>query len=90
MSKENLIAAKKKAGVISDYQIFNTPQGRNVLKDLMKNHHFIGPVFDSDPQQMARNEGERNVVLRILHNLQTDATKVLKYLEEIDRENKGD
>lgn len=40
--------------------------GREVLKDMMKAHHFHNSTFDPDPLKLALNEGERNVVLRIL------------------------
>jgi hypothetical protein len=40
--------------------------GQKVLKDMMKAHHFHNSTFNSDPLKLALNEGERNVVLRIL------------------------
>jgi hypothetical protein len=86
MSSEHLKKAKKQAGIISDYQgIFNSPQGRNVLKDMMRAHGFLGSSFSTNVLEMAQKEGERNVVLRILHNLNTNVNDVLKYIDEMQR-----
>lgn len=43
-----------------------SPTGMKVLGDLMKAHYFYSSTFSPDPCSAARNEGERNVVLRIL------------------------
>ena len=40
--------------------------GRRVLEDMMEAHHFMDSSFTPDPYTTAFNEGERNVVLRIL------------------------
>lgn len=51
-----------------DYNmVFNiSDAGREVLKDMMLAHHFYSSSFSPDPYTMAKNEGERNVILRIL------------------------
>lgn len=43
-----------------------SPSGRNVLKDMLAAHYHNASSFSPDPYQTAFNEGERNVVLRIL------------------------
>ncbi|GAG51378.1 unnamed protein product, partial [marine sediment metagenome] len=40
--------------------------GREVLEDMKKAHHFYDSTFDTDPGKFTLQEGERNVVLRIL------------------------
>lgn len=67
---------------ISYQAIFNTPEGQNVLWDMMHTHHMIGSVFSKDPLEMALKEGERNVVLRILQILKIDIATLAKRIEE--------
>lgn len=61
---------------------FRTPHGSRVLHDLISNHHVLGPVFSTDPLEMARKEGERNVVLRILTELNVDQTRLQNLIRE--------
>ena len=53
---------------LEDYNnCFNvSPTGRAVLDDMEKAHFMKSSTFSPDPYETARNEGERNVVLRIL------------------------
>jgi hypothetical protein len=47
--------------------VFNvSPSGQVVLEDLKKAHHFYNSTYTDSPYGTALNEGERNVVLRIL------------------------
>ena len=50
------------------YNLFQqSPNGREVLEDMMKAHHFYDSTFVAgDPYMSALMEGERNAVLRIL------------------------
>lgn len=43
-----------------------SPSGQAVLTDMMKAHKFLDTVFNDNPNVTAFNEGERNVILRIL------------------------
>ncbi len=82
-ASNKLDRAKKRAGLIQDYKrTFETPVGKNVLMDLMRTHHMMGPVMDANPIDMAFKEGERNVVLRILRALNTNAEELYKRLKE--------
>lgn len=45
--------------------VFASPSGQVVLKDMARAHHFESSTFSSDPLLMALREGERNVILRI-------------------------
>lgn len=82
----------KKAKIVADYQhvFIKTEQGRRVLKDLMLAHSFVRPTFSENAMEMARNEGERNVVLRILSLLNIDAQELFRVLDEMDREQKAE
>lgn len=47
--------------------LFNSPDGEIVLNDMKQAHHYNNPSFDPrSPYITSLNEGERNVVLRIL------------------------
>ena len=43
-----------------------SPTGRDILEDLKKAHHYYDSSFSPDSYTTAFQEGERNVVLRIL------------------------
>lgn len=70
---------EKRDMVIRYKRVFDTEDGKKVLHDLMKCCHVMTPTIDPDPLQMAHNEGERSIVLRILRTIQTDP----KQMEEL-------
>jgi hypothetical protein len=48
-------------------QVFGSPEGQKVLKDLMDFGGFMRPSYDpTNPHNTAFNEGSRRVLLRIL------------------------
>lgn len=71
---------KKKRDLIIRYKrLFATEDGKEILHDLMKACHVMNSTLDSDPIQMAHNEGARSIVLRILQTINTDP----KQMEEL-------
>ena len=81
----------KRKKLLADYKAtFESHSGKNVLKDLMKAGHILSSCFDPNDLEMARMEGERNVVLRILSLLDTDIEKAEKYFQEAIGDNDGD
>ncbi len=80
---------KKKLDQVASYQaLFNSPDGKKVLYDLMQVHHVIGSTFSKDTNEMMLKEGERNAILRILNILKIDPQKFLEEIEAgILREN---
>ena len=71
----------------NDYSIiFNSPEGRRVLHDLLKNTHILEPTFSTDPLQMAFNEGARNEALRILSILQFKPEDFVQIAQEVNDE----
>lgn len=77
----------RKVRVISSYQqIFKQPAGKIVLKDLMNRFHVVGSTFDADGREHARKEGERNVVLHIMHEIGVDTNELLKAIEDSQQE----
>lgn len=86
------MANKKKSHVesyaelMSAYQnIFKSPEGELVLKDLMSTHGILSNIYSGDVNQMLIREGERNTILRILSILKIDINSIY---ERIDRETK--
>lgn len=65
--------------LISCYkQIFNTPEGKVVLEDMMIEHKVMDHHCDDmSHAELMRRLGERNVVLRIMTILDNDAEKLL-------------
>lgn len=61
---------------------FSSPHGQAVLKDLISTHQVMKSSFSSDPLEMARMEGERNVVLRILSIRETDTNQIQNLIRE--------
>lgn len=59
-------------------KLFNTDEGQSVLHDLMKTHGVLRSVFSTDPIAMAYAEGQREVVLRIIHILNMVDDEVLE------------
>lgn len=85
MDKRTKEVAKKQISLLQAYQdVFSSREGHIILQDLMKNHHVKGSSFNPDPYVTAFNEGERNVVLRILTKLNIDMKELQKRMEEKD------
>ena len=55
---------------------------REVLKDMCAAHHVFDVGFDSDPIELARMAGERNVVLRILTILKSKPEDIVDLAKE--------
>lgn len=76
---------KKRLAKVQDYQkFFSTEHGKRVMYDLFNAHGMMRPTFSKDPMELAFNEGERNVILRILSILKTSPEKLVKQIEESD------
>lgn len=77
---------KMYAEMMSAYQnIFKSPDGELVLKDLMSTHGILSNTYKGNVNDMLVKEGERNVVLRVLSILKIDINAIY---ERIDRETK--
>lgn len=66
------------------HAVFSSPEGQQVLYDLMKTHGVLG-VHPADPQEMALKEGERKVVLRIMSFLRLNPKTLLERIANADR-----
>lgn len=64
-------------------QVFETPQGQDVLKDLAKFCHMQSPSYTpGDPHGTAYKEGMRRVFLRISNYLNMDEVEIQKMFKE--------
>lgn len=86
MANKKKSHAESYAELMSAYQnIFKSPEGELVLKDLMSTHGILSNIYSGDVNQMLIREGERNTILRILSILKIDINSIY---ERIDREAK--
>jgi len=72
---------KKKDNTIAYQRLFDSIDGKKVLRDLMKGCHFFDTTFTGDATETAYREGERSVVLRILKILNLDPREFDKIME---------
>jgi len=66
-------------------QTFQDGVGEEVLLDLLERFYLMGPLVRTkkiDPLDLAYNEGQRNVVLYILKQLNTDLRTLKKLIEQ--------
>jgi len=69
---------KRKYAVVTSYKkLFDTPEGKTVLYDLMKKGFMLQPTHDDDRSKNDKNEGKRELVLYILTTLETDPNRLL-------------
>jgi hypothetical protein len=70
---------------LQDYKrTFGSEHGKRVLYDLMNEHYFLRSSYDSNPQEMAFREGQKNVVLRIMTALKLDQEQLKQKIEGAD------
>lgn len=85
---------QKTINVLQDYKdVFGTPKGKRVLYDILGYSNFMEPTTrDSggNIHLMDRNEGRREVGLYILHKVQLDIPKLVKFLGENSVKDDGD
>ncbi len=76
--------AENSKKVISQYKkVFNSENGKAVLYDLMRGNYFLNTTtfVPGDPYSTARNEGQRDVVVRILYILKMNPEQFFKLAE---------
>lgn len=67
-------------------RVFSGEDGSKVLQDLMANHYMAGTTLTSDSHITAFNEGQRNVVLRILKLVKEDIGAIEKRIERLEED----
>lgn len=72
--------AKKLKELQDDYQaVFNNVRAHDVLSDLRVFCYGTKSAFNSDPLEMARREGRREVFMRIMNQLKVDYGEIYDY-----------
>lgn len=66
--------------------VFRTPQGQLVLEDMMETHHMLRSTLHKSVKEMVFNEGERNVILRILRLINTNPAYMRERIEQYERD----
>jgi hypothetical protein len=86
VAKEEPKQIKRTRSAVSCYKrVFSTEDGHAVLLDLMKTHKIMESNFHENPRIHALQEGERNVILRILKLLNYDVRKLETRIEEANK-----
>lgn len=62
-------------------RFFGSPEGRDVLFDLMNRYHILNPSPGKDAHELAVAEGQRRVVLYILSQANVDLVQLDKILK---------
>lgn len=65
-------------------KVFNSEEGKIILKDLMKRCYLKDTTYDGDQNAMMFREGTRSVVLHIFTQLKTDISILEKLMRERD------
>lgn len=74
---------KKVVETINHYKkTFTSDSGHKVLLDMIKASGMLNTSFDISPHQMAFNEGQKALVLRILRTIETDPAKLLELINK--------
>ena len=81
----------RRLATVSDYQrVFNSVEGRRVLRHLMKVHGFMQTSYNENPYATAFNEGGRNVVIQIMNKVRIDLNKLEKEIKEQQEQGDSD
>ena len=78
---------KELASTVIAYQkVFSTEEGKRVLADLLGVCGFMDSCMDPNPTEVSFKLGKREVVLRILNNINADPEKILEILRDNRKE----
>lgn len=87
MAKKESSMARKKLGLLQAYRdVFMGPHGQMVLLDLMDAHGMMRNAYNGNVNDMLIKEGERLVVLRILHKLNLNIKDLKERIEDYERQ----
>lgn len=71
-------------------KVFGSPEGKDVLYDMMDSCNFMGSsLLDSgtyEPLAMAFRDGQKAIISRILDTLNTDNEQFMKMIEQKQQE----
>jgi hypothetical protein len=88
MSKQAQIkSAKRQSNTFQAYKnVFNTPDGEIVLKDMMFHFGVLRDNFTGDVNLLLVREGERRVILSILEKLSVDVEGIKERIDKYANE----
>lgn len=70
--------------------IFDTPAGKEVLYDLLKEARVFHTEYDKDPSFFIFKEGRRDIINYILSQLKWNEAKVLNFFSQREQEESVD
>lgn len=85
MAKKKQIVPRQVKLVQQYRSVFSSPEGQDVLYDMLLAHGFLKSNYKSGPNATADLlvlEGERNVILRLLSKLNTDPQQILERIKQ--------
>lgn len=81
VAKNEIEAIKQRLRIHQSYQtVFEQPQGRDVLHDLLREAGMFSTSQTHDPHKTAFNEGKRYIALFVLNRLRMDNLDHLQHL----------
>lgn len=82
---------KKRAETVQRYKkVFGSPDGEEIIKDLIKSCGILNPMFSNDPIVMSYNEGRRSVVLDMINLLDFDEKRIYDLTRQVQKERNND
>ena len=83
--KKNKADEKRHLELLIAYRTtFGTPNGKEVLNDLIKSY-MLRSSMSTDAQQTAFREGERNVILKILTMLNINEDEIRERVNNVNK-----
>lgn len=80
-----MLGIKIKDTVLAYKRVFESEDGKKVLKDLMKCSSFNRSSVGEDPYETYFNEGARSIILRILKTTSMSMDQIEDYIKEIEK-----
>jgi len=76
---------KMKETILAYKRVFESSDGKVVLKDLMKCCNFTNSSVGKDSHETYFNEGSRSILLRIIKTTAMSLEDIDKYIIELER-----
>lgn len=80
-----MFGKKLKSTVLAYKRVFDSADGKIILKDLMATSHFNGTSVGDTPHDTYYNEGARSIVLRIIKTTAMSLEDIEQYIFEIEK-----
>lgn len=66
-------------------RVFDTPDGKKVLRDLMNCSNFMNSTIGRDSHETYFNEGSRSIIIRILKTTNMSIEQIEQYVHELEK-----